>query len=45
VAPSGSLEGDIAAPRVVIAEGAFFKGLVEMRTDRSEEKPAERPEP
>lgn len=31
VSPSGSLEGDIAAPRVVIAEGAFFKGKVEMR--------------
>ena len=34
VAPSGSVEGDIAAPRVVIAEGAFFKGRVEMRGDR-----------
>jgi cytoskeletal protein CcmA (bactofilin family) len=31
VSPSGYLEGDIAAPRVVIAEGAFFKGKVEMR--------------
>jgi cytoskeletal protein CcmA (bactofilin family) len=31
VSPSGSLEGDIAAPRVVIAVGAFFKGKVEMR--------------
>jgi cytoskeletal protein CcmA (bactofilin family) len=28
---SGSVEGDIAAPRIVIAEGAFFKGRVEMR--------------
>lgn len=37
VAPSGSLEGDIAAPRVVIAEGAFFKGRIEMR---SQDKPA-----
>ncbi len=27
---SGALEGDIAAPRIVIAEGAFFKGRVEM---------------
>ena len=33
VAPSGSLEGDIAAPRVVIAEGAFFKGRVEMKSE------------
>jgi cytoskeletal protein CcmA (bactofilin family) len=30
VLPSGQLEGDVAAPRVVIAEGAFFKGKVEM---------------
>jgi cytoskeletal protein CcmA (bactofilin family) len=41
VAPSGSLEGDIAAPRVVIAEGAFFKGRIEMRADRG--RPAEAP--
>jgi cytoskeletal protein CcmA (bactofilin family) len=34
VAPSGSLEGDIAAPRVIIAEGAFFKGRVEMKPDK-----------
>jgi len=34
VAPSGSVEGDISAPRVVIAEGAFFKGKVEMTGDR-----------
>jgi cytoskeletal protein CcmA (bactofilin family) len=38
VAPSGSLEGDIAAPRVVIAEGAFFKGRIDMRSDRDKEK-------
>ena len=38
VAPSGSVEGDVAAPRIVIAEGAFFKGRVEMMT---EEKTAE----
>lgn len=31
VAPSGTLEGDITAPRIVIAEGAFFKGKVEMK--------------
>jgi cytoskeletal protein CcmA (bactofilin family) len=28
--PSGSLEGDIHAPRVIIEEGAYFKGQVEM---------------
>ncbi len=27
---SGRLEGDVTSPRVVIAEGAFFKGKVEM---------------
>jgi len=40
VAPSGTLEGDITAPRVIIAEGAFFKGRVEMRPQ--EKKAAER---
>ena len=30
VSPTGSLEGDIAAPRIVISEGAFFKGQVAM---------------
>jgi cytoskeletal protein CcmA (bactofilin family) len=30
VAASGSTEGDIEAPRVVIAEGAYFKGNVKM---------------
>lgn len=30
VLASGSLDGDVSAPRVVIAEGAFFKGKVEM---------------
>lgn len=28
--PSAALEGNIRSPRVVIAEGAFFKGKVEM---------------
>ena len=27
---SGRIEGDVVSPRVVIAEGAFFKGNVEM---------------
>ncbi|HWN44145.1 MAG TPA: polymer-forming cytoskeletal protein [Thermoanaerobaculia bacterium] len=40
VAPSGSLEGDAAAPRIIIAEGAFFKGRVEMTgADKQESKP------
>lgn len=37
VAPSGTLEGNISAPRIVIAEGAFFKGQVEMKGERAEE--------
>jgi cytoskeletal protein CcmA (bactofilin family) len=41
IAPAGSLEGDIAAPRVVIAEGAFFKGRVEMKGNQ--EREARRP--
>jgi cytoskeletal protein CcmA (bactofilin family) len=35
VSPSGILEGNISAPRIVIAEGAFFKGIVDMRKDRT----------
>ncbi len=27
---TGSIEGDVSAPRVVISDGAFFKGNVEM---------------
>ncbi len=42
VATSGTLEGDIQAPRIVIAEGAFFKGRVEMKNEKTE-KPAEKP--
>ncbi len=41
VAPSGSLEGDVSAPRIIIAEGAFFKGRVEMT---GTEKPPSKPE-
>ena len=29
----GSVQGDIKSPRVVIADGAFFKGKVEMGGD------------
>lgn len=38
VLATGSLEGDVMAPRVVIAEGAFFKGKVEM-TDKASKRP------
>ena len=37
VGPSGSLEGDISAPRIVISEGAFFKGQVEMKGEKARE--------
>jgi cytoskeletal protein CcmA (bactofilin family) len=38
---SGALEGDVSAPRVVIAEGAFFKGKVEMTgSSKADDKPA-----
>ncbi|MFN7940472.1 MAG: polymer-forming cytoskeletal protein [Thermoanaerobaculia bacterium] len=30
ILPSGALEGDVSAAKFVIAEGAFFKGRVEM---------------
>ena len=39
VLASGSLEGDVLSPRVVIAEGAFFKGKVEM-TDKIASRPS-----
>jgi cytoskeletal protein CcmA (bactofilin family) len=39
VAPSGSLEGDVVAPRIVIAEGAFFKGRVEMKGESADGSP------
>jgi cytoskeletal protein CcmA (bactofilin family) len=35
VAAAGNVEGDIVAPRIVIAEGAFFKGRVEMKGDQN----------
>lgn len=43
VSPSGSLEGDITAPRVVIAEGAFFKGKVAMRSGGEKAVPSPAP--
>lgn len=39
---SGKLQGDVAAPRVILAEGAFFRGNVEMtgKKDPKSDKPA-----
>jgi len=41
VLESGKLEGDVTSARVVIAEGAFFKGKVEMSsgTARQDQRP------
>jgi cytoskeletal protein CcmA (bactofilin family) len=38
--PSGRIEGDVVSPRVVIAEGAFFKGKVEVESEKAPSKPA-----
>ena len=35
ITPSGSVEGDIRAPRVAIADGARFKGSVDMERSPS----------
>ncbi len=45
VAPTGSLEGDVAAPRIVISEGAFFKGSVEMKGQQPSREGTRRPSP
>ncbi|HPR62609.1 MAG TPA: polymer-forming cytoskeletal protein [Thermoanaerobaculia bacterium] len=38
--PQGVLEGDIRSPQVIIAEGALFRGSVDMKvTDKKEDKP------
>jgi cytoskeletal protein CcmA (bactofilin family) len=38
---NGSVDGDIAAPRVAIAEGAHFRGSIDMQ--RTGSKPGEKP--
>lgn len=43
VKASGRLEGDVVAPRVVIDDGAFFKGKVEMTGEKGAEKAAAKP--
>jgi cytoskeletal protein CcmA (bactofilin family) len=42
---NGSVDGDIAAPRVAIAEGAHFRGSIDMQRagSKAEAKPAEKP--
>lgn len=45
VLASGTLEGDVVSPRVMIADGAFFKGKVDMTAKESpaEQKPKSAP--
>ena len=38
---NGSVDGDIIAPRVAIAEGAHFRGSVDMQRKGQPSKPAE----
>jgi cytoskeletal protein CcmA (bactofilin family) len=38
----GSVEGDVRSPRVVIADGAFFKGKVEMGGDEKDSLPVQK---
>lgn len=45
VLASGSVEGDVSAPRVVISEGAFLRGKVEMTGNQKPAKPGEKPAP
>jgi len=39
---NGSVEGDVRSPRVVIADGAFLKGKVEMGGEEKESLPVQR---
>src|SRR5687767_1669627 len=39
---NGSVDGDIAAPRVAIAEGAHFRGSIDMQKAGAAGKPAEK---
>ena len=52
---NGSVDGDIAAPRVAIAEGAHFRGSIDMQktgsakpgeqSHKAEQKPEAKPAP
>jgi cytoskeletal protein CcmA (bactofilin family) len=41
---NGSVDGDIAAPRVAIAEGAHFRGSIDMQRQGAGKQPAEKAE-
>jgi cytoskeletal protein CcmA (bactofilin family) len=40
---NGSVDGDIVSPRVAIAEGAHFRGSVDMQRKGSAAQPAAKP--
>ncbi len=44
VLATGCVEGNISAPRIVISEGAFFKGRVEMTGEKGRPQPEATPE-
>ena len=41
---SGSVEGDIIAPRVAIADGSHFRGTIDMKKDQPEKTVFNKPE-
>ncbi len=45
VASQGSMQGDIRAPRVVLADGARFKGKINTETKSTGQRPAVPPAP
>ena len=49
ISREGTVEGDIKAPRVVITEGARFRGSIDMQQgqqdNRTKSEPGPRPEP
>ncbi len=45
VASQGSMQGDIRAPRVVLADGSRFKGRIDTETKSTGKRPAVPPAP
>lgn len=42
---NGAVDGDITSPRLAIADGAHFRGSVDMRRDKAEARPREQAAP
>jgi cytoskeletal protein CcmA (bactofilin family) len=38
---NGSVDGDLSSPRVAIADGAHFRGAIDMQKGKTEARPAE----